>query len=116
MRARTAMNGIALILVLTAGAAQAAWFDGLGHLPGGATSSKAYGISDDGFTVVGQAASASGTEAFRWSADHGADHGMVGLGDFAGGPFVSAAYDASGEGSVIVGYGTDETGLTRAFR
>jgi uncharacterized membrane protein len=68
-------------------------FRGLGFLPGGA-SSQAYGVSADGTTVVGQAAAASGNEAFRWTSGGGMQ--SLGMPD-------SDARGASADGSVIVG-------------
>lgn len=50
-------------------------FQGLGDLPGGNIFSQAAGVSADGSVVVGQSNSASGGEAFRWTAGGG----MVGL-------------------------------------
>lgn len=79
------------------------WSDGvltpLGDLPGGHIQSVAFDVSDDGSTIVGRGRSASGSEAFRWTAETG----MVGLGDLPGGAFDSAAYAVSEDGSVIVG-------------
>ncbi len=79
---------------------------GLGDLPGGSFSSKAYGVSADGLIVVGMGTSASGTEAFRWTSGGG----MVGLGDLSGGSFFSEAYDTSADGSIVVGQGTSASG------
>jgi probable HAF family extracellular repeat protein len=53
----------------------------LGDLPGGAFASGAFDVTADGSVVVGVGTSASGGEAFRWTAEEG----MVGLGDFAWG-------------------------------
>ncbi|MBN1507063.1 MAG: hypothetical protein JW955_09470 [Sedimentisphaerales bacterium] len=78
----------------------AASFQGLGDLAGGTFRSKAYGISADGSTVVGNSVSASGYESFRWTLGGG----MTGLGDLPGGDFAGVAQDASVDGSVIVGY------------
>src|SRR5262249_30000326 len=66
---------------------------------GGSFSSQARGISLDGSTIVGQAISSSGIEAFVWTALTG----MVGLGDLPGGEALSYARAASGDGSVVVG-------------
>jgi probable HAF family extracellular repeat protein len=79
---------------------------GLGDLAGGVFSSEAYGVSADGSVVVGQSASASGAEAFRWTEGGG----MVGLGDLAGGVFSSSALGVSADGSVVVGYGNSASG------
>jgi len=55
----------------------APFFMGLGDLPGGTSDSYAYGISDDGTTIVGVASSSTAlAEAFRWTTEAG----MVGLG------------------------------------
>ncbi|HEX5065122.1 MAG TPA: PEP-CTERM sorting domain-containing protein [Myxococcota bacterium] len=79
----------------------------LGDLPGGFTSTNAYGISGDGTIVVGTSSQTLGWEAFRWTQ---AD-GMVGLGDLPGGAFASSASDASQDGTTIVGSGTSASGL-----
>jgi probable HAF family extracellular repeat protein len=76
---------------------------GLGKLPGYPNgwhfASSAYAVSNDGRVVVGQAHSAEGLEAFRWTAQTG----IVGLGDDPNGDFGSSAVDVSGDGSVVVG-------------
>jgi probable HAF family extracellular repeat protein len=86
---------------------------GLGRLPGGEEflPSKARGISADGQVVVGFSGSASGAEAFRWSATEG----MEGLGDLPGGTFSSEALSVSADGQVVVGYANSEQGQ-EAFR
>ena len=71
---------------------------GLGDLQGGAFYSAAYGVSKDGMVVVGESASANGTEAFRLE-----NNIMVGLGDLSGQTFKSTAYGISANGSVVVG-------------
>jgi probable HAF family extracellular repeat protein len=86
-------------------------FMGLGDLTGGADSSSAYAVSDDGSTVVGTSQTASGSEAFRWTSGGG----MVGLGDLPGGSSGSGAYDVSADGSVVVGRGNGSSG-GEAFR
>lgn len=100
-----------VVVALCAGSALAQSFVPLGDLPGGAVVSIATGVSADGLIVVGMSRSASGNEAFRWTADEG----MVGLGDFAGGVFRSAALGISGDGQTIVGSGYDAHGVA-AFR
>ena len=55
--------------------------------------------------VVGRGASASGSEAFRWTSGGG----MVGLGDLSGGSFNSFAYDVSSDGSVVVGFSDSDS-------
>ena len=58
-----------LALTLPGGAARAApgaSFTGVGDLPGGTTASRAYGVSGDGSTVVGQSHSDVGWEGFVW--------------------------------------------------
>ena len=42
-------------------------FQGLGDLPDGGTTSRANAVSADGLVIAGRGASASGTEAFRWT-------------------------------------------------
>jgi uncharacterized membrane protein len=49
--------------------------------------------------IVGVGRSASGAEAFLWTATGG----MQGLGDLAGGSFFSEAHSTSADGSVVVG-------------
>jgi len=79
----------------------------LGELPGGFFgNSKAFGVSADGSTIVGQDDSASGLEAFVWTLPTG----MLGIGDLAGGGFESSAADASADGSIVVGTGTTDAG------
>jgi probable HAF family extracellular repeat protein len=82
----------------------------LGGLYGGIFS-EANGVSADGSVVVGRSDSASGQEAFRWTAGGG----MVGLGDLPGGAFGSVANGVSGDGAVVVGYGNSASG-NEAFR
>ena len=72
---------------------------GLGDLSGGAFDSAALAVSANGRVVVGVSQSASGPQAFRWTAETG----MVGLGDLPGGGFGSEALAVSADGSVIVG-------------
>ncbi len=84
---------------------------GLGDLPGASSESIAHGVSGDGTVIVGRGTSASGPEAFRWTASGG----MAGLGDLPGGAFASEAFAASFDGSVIVGQGTSASG-SEAFR
>jgi probable HAF family extracellular repeat protein len=80
-------------------------FTPLGDLPGGGFAyplSRAFDISADGNTIVGNAQSAAGNEAYRWTRQTG----MRSLGDFVGGDVNSQAHGVSADGSVIVGYGT----------
>ena len=71
----------------------------------------AWGISDDGHTVVGSSSSTKhmdrGEQAFRWT--HGT--GMQPLG-FLSGQISSAALAVSADGSVVIG----ESGFNNAFR
>src|SRR5262249_6750565 len=68
-------------------------FEGLGDLPGGSTSSVAWGVSGDGSMVVGESEAAAGTQAFAW-----ANGVMV---DLPGG--ANSAYAASTDGRTLVG-------------
>ncbi|MGB1238474.1 MAG: autotransporter domain-containing protein [Pseudomonadales bacterium] len=78
-----------------------------GSLPGGSSISAAIGVSADGSTVVGLAASTNGTnEAFRWTQGTG----MVALGDLSGGGFQSSASAVSRDGSVVAGTGLNASG------
>jgi len=79
---------------------------GLGDLSGGTFESLANGVSADGSVVVGQGASASGYEAFRWTSGGG----MVGLGVLPVGGVDSAAFGVSADGSVVVGWGRSDNG------
>ena len=96
---------ITLTFISSAGASVPG-FTGLGDLPGSSFNSIARGVSADGSVVVGYGNSASGTEAFRWTAGGG----MVGLGDLAGGDFGSNAYGVSADGSVVVGGSVSASG------
>lgn len=79
---------------------------GLGDLQGGAFESCAYDASYDGSVIVGYGQSASGREAFRWTAGEG----MVGLGDLSGGAFESQAEGTSADGSIVVGQASTAIG------
>ncbi|HZN66912.1 MAG TPA: hypothetical protein VFB66_16590 [Tepidisphaeraceae bacterium] len=68
-------------------------------------------VSPDGSVVVGTAGSATGPEAFRWTAATG----MVGLGDLSVDVYESRASGVSGDGSIVVGYSYSTPGL-QAFR
>ena len=110
-----AVSSDGAIVVGTVGTRARMWQDGfitsLGYLPGGASGqSFARGISADGLVIVGDSASGSGTQAFRWE-----NNVMIGLGDLAGGSFYSVAFDVSADGSVIVGMGYSASGW-EAFR
>src|SRR5438874_13395780 len=89
----------------------AATFQGIGDLPGGTFYSYATGVSVDGKVVVGASSSASGYQAFRWTATTG----MVPLGDLPGGSFDSGANGVSGDGWIVVGGSSSSTGY-QAFR
>jgi probable HAF family extracellular repeat protein len=67
----------------------------------GGTESRAYGVSADGSTAIGEGRFGVGQEAFRWTEAGG----MVGLGDLPGGTVVSVATGVSGDGSKVVGWG-----------
>lgn len=91
-------------------------FMGLGELPGGILESRAFGISADGSTIVGDSRSATGLQAFRWRLETG----MVGLGDLPGGAFEGTGIGVSADGSVVVGSssstGSTILGREEAFR
>ena len=85
---------------------------GLGDLPGGAFSSRAYGVSADGSVVVGQGRNRSNyNEAFRWTAQEG----MRGLG-FLPGHGASVARAVSADTSVVVGASSPGQNICEAFR
>jgi len=121
MRLRIGWVGAAWVLGIVSAASLGATpsFQGLGDIPGGATGSAAFGISDDGSAVVGigdvdVSAGLPPTEgqAFRWTQSGG----MVGLGFLPGDASYSWGWDASGDGSVITGTARDSSGYQRAFR
>lgn len=78
----------------------------LGDLPGGTSSSSAYGISNNGSYVVGGSNSFNGSEAFFWSEATG----MQALGDLQGGRFTSSAWGVTDDGRYIVGSGHSSNG------
>lgn len=71
----------------------------LGDLPGGSVNCAAYGVSDDGSTIVGRGVSFQGPEAFVWRQSTG----MIPLGDLPGGEFSSTALATNADGTVVVG-------------
>jgi probable HAF family extracellular repeat protein len=112
--------GIGLSAIGVAFPAQAAFFQGLGFLPGSSSFfSDASGVSADGSVVVGggliradDVLDDSNIEAFRWTQATG----MVGLGFLPGGIFDrSAAVGVSADGSVVVGFG-NSANSQEAFR
>jgi probable HAF family extracellular repeat protein len=90
----------------------------LGDLPGGADSSRALGVSDDGDTVVGWGTTAAGEEAFVWTpasgiqrlADVLASQGV----DLTGWTLVRAT-GVSASGRTIVGWGANPGAQTEGF-
>ncbi|BCX49681.1 hypothetical protein HAHE_35890 [Haloferula helveola] len=78
---------------------------GLGDLPGGALSSQAFGVSDDGRVIVGSGESAAGGEGVVWT-----DGTPAGVGDIPGGATYCRLLAVNGAGTVAVGEGTDDTG------
>lgn len=98
------------VLALTVRDAESATFQGLGDLAGGMFSSKAFGVSADGTTVVGQSNSADGYQAFIWTSTGG----MQPLGFLPDGHFSSAA-GVSANGQIVIGHAV--TGdVQQAFR
>ena len=89
----------------------AAYFTGLGDLPGGDFSSQALAISSDGKVVVGEGTTQFGDiKAFRWSIESGR---MEDLGSLT---FPSStARGVSADGSVVVGWAENQI-RSRAFR
>ena len=82
----------------------------MGDLPGGSTHSRAFGVSADGNTIVGESNSANGREAFRYIIGSG----IAGLGDLSGGNFDSLAHAVSS--GVIVGSSRSVGNRSEAFR
>jgi len=91
-----------------ASASQAASIQAIGYLPGGDHSS-AFGISDDGSVVVGEANSSSGNYAFRWTATTG----IQALSRQFSTSTSGMAWDVSGNGAIVVGM--DSPGSGTAF-
>ncbi len=90
-------------------------FQGVGDLPGDKFFSRAFGVSDDGTTVVGFSidASSSHGQAFRWTQEDG----IVGLGYLDGAANSwSTAYGISSDGSIVVGTGNNASSDWEAFR
>lgn len=103
---RTASLVVAIATVIGAtvshGKADAAYFQGLGDLPGGIYRSLSWGISGDGSVVTGSSRStdpANGFEAFRWTRETG----MSGLGFLQGAP-ISSSRGISADGKTIFGF------------
>lgn len=84
--------------LLAASAHAAASFRGLGDLAGGEFASYATAVSGNGEVVVGASHTATGYEAFRWSASTG----MQGLGVVS--VVESVARGVSFDGSVVIGH------------
>jgi probable HAF family extracellular repeat protein len=91
--------GCLAVCVAVAGAARAASFEGLGMLDGGADS-EAVAVSADGSVVVGTSGTASGQQAFRWTADGG----MVPV-PIPAGLTSTWGTDVSADGSIVLGQG-----------
>ncbi len=109
------LNGQARGFMLTppgVGIPKIAVFTGLGDLPGGNVFSRAFGVSSDGQTVVGESEiDGRRNEAFRWTKSGG----MQGLGQLSGAYFDTVAYAVSSDGKTVVGRGNRGSGL-EAFR
>ena len=92
-----------------------------GDLSGGGFNSWAYGIQADGSTVVGQATSASGTEAFIWDSTHGMRSLQevlitdFGLGLELAGWQLQEARGISANGLALAGFGINPLGQTEAW-
>lgn len=84
---------------------------GLGDLPGGNVFSRAWGVSSDGQTVVGESNGQRNNEAFRWTKSTG----MQGLGHLNNAYFDTLANAVSTDGKTVVGRGNRGTEL-EAFR
>ena len=88
--------------------------EGLPDLDGGGDSSRANGVSEDGFVIVGGSSSmnsgSNSFEACRWTAIDEDNVVLEGLGDLPGGVFDSQALAASSSGHVIVGTATSSRG------
>ena len=72
---------------------------GVDDLGGGGFESRAYGVSGDGSTVVGESSAGAGIEGFRWTPDDGIES----LGGLPLGEDDTRGFAASNDGSVVVG-------------
>ncbi|MDX2115839.1 MAG: hypothetical protein SFZ24_09525, partial [Planctomycetota bacterium] len=91
----------------------------LGDLPGGSFNGYAFGVSDNGNTIVGYSNTSLGNEAFIWNPESGirnlrlvleADFGL----DLSGW-LLTIATDVSADGRTIVGVGTNPAGQPQAW-
>lgn len=93
----TSHAALALVVILLASSARAAYFLPVGDLPGGDFQSLAFDLSSDGGTVVGWS-EAGPLRAFRWTAGSG----IVDLGVLPG-DSLSGGFAVNADGSVVVG-------------
>lgn len=111
-RRRMVAFAATVLAIVGNGLADAATFQGLGYLPGGAYS---YGtaVSEDGLVVVGESGYSGGAQAFRWTKAGG----MTGIGHLPGASEYSIALGVSSDGSAITGMSHYENsnGLVEAF-
>jgi probable HAF family extracellular repeat protein len=85
-------------------------FVGLDGLIGPMSEARVWGMTPDATILLGEADTASGTEAVRWV------NGVIeSLGDLPGGPVSAAAYVSNADGSLIGGRGYDGTLGRNAF-
>lgn len=106
--------GLTLVGSGTTGVEAGQAFFGLGNMSGELSSSRAWAVSLDGSTVVGESQTDQGTAGFRWTREGG----LTLLEDSGENGVQSVAYGVSENGSVIVGaYQSSESGGSReAFR
>ena len=104
-RVRNVVTLCASLLIAGAVSAQSI-FTGLGDLPGGFTSSGAWGLSGNGLVAIGIANSSNGGEGFRWTKSTG----MSGLGVLLPSNPLSLAYATCLNGEVVVGVSESSTG------
>lgn len=105
---------VATLLLFASTAGAQVRFTPLGDLPGGAFSSYATGVSQDGLMVVGagkRTNSFSEEEAILWTPAGG----MVGLGDLAGGLPRSVAAAISVDKRIVVGYSHGSRGTEACY-
>lgn len=106
----TALAAVTGLAASTASASPTPSLTGLGNLPGG-FGIFAFGVSGDGSTVVGRGTSASGPEAFLWTAGGGMERLWdvllaQGINPAASGwSVLTQANGVSLDGNTIVGYG-----------
>jgi len=107
--ASVAVYVLAGVVSIGASVCAAASFEGLGYLPGGACS-EATAVSADGSVVVGTSCTASGVQAFRWTAAER----IVGI-LIPAGLTETWTTDVSADGRYVLGYGRKSASLPYGY-